>query len=159
MFHIRIKNFFFVHKFSDFVFPICKFCNNMVVCCMQKQNDSARNNTAILRIPDKPCLGSYQLLICHRIFPAHSCKYIKSIVFYPAKDMTKGPDPAHFSVWSNLITVYGTSELFYEKYMSHSLVVFWGLIMEKYCYLRIKYYYLCLVWKSIFMIPFCSSGT
>lgn len=59
----------------------------MVVYCMQKQNDSARNNTAILHIPEKPRLGSYHLPVCHHIFPAHSCKRIKSILFYPAKDM------------------------------------------------------------------------
>lgn len=66
-----------------------QFCNNMVVYGMQKQNDSARNNTAVLHVPEKPCLGSYQLPICHHIFSAHACKHIKSIVFYPAKDMTE----------------------------------------------------------------------
>lgn len=88
VFHIRIKK-FFCPQIQFLVFPICKFCNNMVVCFMQKQNYSARNNTAILHIPEKPCLGSYQLLICHHIFPAHSWKHIKSVVFYPAKDMTE----------------------------------------------------------------------
>lgn len=87
VFHIRMKN-FFVHKFSNRVFPRCNFCNNMVVCCMQKQNDSAGNNAAILYSFQVSliCAAATSNVFVTIFFPAHSCKYIKSI---SAKAMTE----------------------------------------------------------------------
>lgn len=143
---------FFVHKFSDHVFPRCNFCNNRIGSCLQKQNNAAM-------------LFSFQIslifvatsiwCICRNIFPCSFLQMHKMncILFSIGYNWIR-PNPAHFTFLRNLVKVYGTSDLFYEKYIIHSLVIVWDLIMKKYCCLRIKYCFICLIRKNIFVIAF-----